>query len=89
MARFYAQIHGSAGIASRQGTISSGMWGHIRGYNAGCRVECSVIDGHDVVTVWATGGSNSASSDRLIATIREDGITLHYGHQRLRLRDTP
>jgi hypothetical protein len=75
MSHFYADIQGSRGEATRCGTKSSGMSGHIRGWNVGVRV---IIDydenlGEDVVAVYATGGSNGSRLTQLICTIREDG----------------
>jgi len=32
MARYYASIHGNRGVATRMGTPSSGIHGHIREY---------------------------------------------------------
>jgi hypothetical protein len=58
MAQFYANIQGNRGEATRMGTKSSGLSGHIRGWNVGARVEVSHEDGHDVVRVYRTGGSN-------------------------------
>lgn len=71
MSRFYAEIQGSRGLASRQGTPKSGMWGHIRGWHVGVEVRCYVdSDGKDVVQVWETGGSAGARSTKLIATLK-------------------
>ena len=58
MARFYADIQGNRGQATRMGTKSSGIDGHIRGWNSGAKVCCSVDNkGRDVVEVYATHGS--------------------------------
>ncbi len=60
MSRFYASIQGNRGGATRQGTESSGIDGHIRGWDSGASVSCYVNDdGKDVVEVWATHGSGS------------------------------
>ena len=80
MSRFYGEIQGNRGPATRQGSEASGVHGHIRGWNVGGRVEVYDRDGRDVVEVAATGGSNAAFSSVTIAEIMrgEDGpeITL-------------
>jgi hypothetical protein len=58
MSQFYASIQGSRGEATRQGSKNSGIVGHVRGWNLGCRVEMSHEDGRDVCRVYRTGGSN-------------------------------
>jgi hypothetical protein len=67
MSQFYAEIQGNRGLASRQGSKSSGIWGHIRGWNIGALVTCDHIDGRDVVRVYRTSGSNGGENDELIA----------------------
>ena len=60
MARFYADIKGNRGEATRMGTEASGISGHIRGWDIGARVSVSVNDqGEDEVRVRLTGGSGS------------------------------
>ncbi len=60
MAQYYANIEGNHGAATRMGTKSSGMSGHIRGWNVGCRVWMSHNDttDQDECTVCVTSGSN-------------------------------
>lgn len=59
MARYYAEIQGNRGRASRLGTAKSGISGHIRGWNLGCAVEVSPSDlDEDTLYVYLTGGSN-------------------------------
>lgn len=71
MARFYADIRGNRGPASRMGTAASGMQGHIRGWHVGASVHCGVDqDGNDVVSVYATGGSNGHKGPSLIAQLQ-------------------
>ncbi len=65
MARFYASIQGHRGAATRMGTPSSGIVGHVRGWNVGARVEVSDENGKDVVRVYRTGGSNGHSGELL------------------------
>lgn len=68
MARFYAEIKGNRGMASRMGTPESGMWAHIRGWNIGCRVDCFVDDeGEDVVSVSLTGGSRNENIKKYLS----------------------
>jgi len=69
MARFYGEIHGTRGCATRLGHRA--MESHIRGWNVGVRVECRIEDGQDVIEVYETGGSHSPSSKRLLARIAE------------------
>ena len=65
MARFYANIQGNRGEATRMGTKDSGISGHIRGWNVGCRVCCYVgDDGEDRVSITLTSGSNGRGSDK-------------------------
>ena len=71
MARFYGEIKGSRGMASRMGTKNSGFYAHIRGWNIGIRVELSVDkDGNDLISVYKTGGSNYGGGE-LIGTFSE------------------
>ena len=68
MARFYASIQGSRGMATRQGTAKSGIAGHIRGWHSGARVWCYVNeDGEDAVHISITGGSTGHISEKTVA----------------------
>lgn len=59
MSRFFASIQGNKGEATRQGTEKSGIAGHIRGWDLGCRVNCAVNhEGEDFVRISLTSGSN-------------------------------
>jgi hypothetical protein len=70
MARFRAVIQGSHGKASRLGGATTGITGHINGWNVGVTVHGQVNDnGDDVFKVYATGGSNDRGADRLIAIV--------------------
>ena len=71
MSQFYAQIEGSRGAATRQGTKNSGMYGHIRGWRIGAKVVC-FDDGGDCVRVDVTGGSNDSSSILSLGTFKLD-----------------
>lgn len=75
MSRFYANIQGSRGEATRQGTTKSGIKGHIRGWDIGVRVDCFPDkDGNDTCTVILTGGSNGEHKSRYIGTFRGEDI---------------
>lgn len=59
MSRFYGEIQGGRGKATCQGTEKSGIHGHIRGWDLGVEVHGRVDGlGHDVFTIYITGGSN-------------------------------
>jgi len=63
MSRFYGDLKGGRGMATRQGTTNSGIAGHIRGWDFGAQVYCYVNkDGDDEIQVLLTGGSASAST---------------------------
>jgi len=71
MSRFYADIQGSRGEATRQGTPSSGIHGHIRGWNIGGRVRCYVDnDGNDVVEISVTKGSNGYGDSKCLGRFK-------------------
>ncbi len=74
MSHFYGSMTGSRGEATRCGTPNSGISGHLRGWDIGCRVDVAVdSDGNDVVRVYATTGSGRSGNDVLIAEYtRED-----------------
>lgn len=60
MARFYAEIQGDRGLASRMGSAASGIWCHIRGWRIGVRVTVNVDPDdpeRDIVKIEKTGGS--------------------------------
>lgn len=69
MARFYGEVEGTRGRASRLG--SSGMRSHTRGWNVGVEVVCRVCDGADVIEVYETGGSHAPNAKRLLATVTD------------------
>jgi hypothetical protein len=70
MARFYGEVEGTRGRASRLG--SSGMRSHTRGWNVGVEVVCTIRDGRDVIEVYETGGSHAPQQRRLITTVCDD-----------------
>lgn len=58
MSHFYASIQGGKSEATRQGTKSSGISGHVRGWGLGVRVEMYVNkDGEDEAHIVLTDGS--------------------------------
>jgi len=71
MAQFYASIKGNREEATRMGTKESGIYGYIRGWNIGVRVEMMHIDGKDICRVYKTSGSNGSSGSKLIAEYKE------------------
>ncbi len=72
MSRFYGSLKGHRGEASRPGTAKSGLEGHIRGWHIGARVFVSVgSEDQDMVTVYATSGSNQQANDVKIAELTE------------------
>jgi hypothetical protein len=69
MARFYGEVEGTRGRASRLG--SSGMRSHTRGWNVGVEVVCTIRDDVDVIEIYETGGSHAPRATRLIATVTD------------------
>ena len=68
MSRFYASIQGNRGEATRGGSAASGIYGHIRGWHIGARVDVdarTVGSDLDVVRVELTGGSTESESRSL------------------------
>ncbi len=76
MSRFYGDLKGSRGNATRQGTKASGIEGHVRGWGTGARVtvEQADIQGQqrDLVKVYRTTGSNGRGNDELVACWFDD-----------------
>ena len=75
MAQFYGNLQGNRGEATRMGTKSSGLSGHIRGWSVGCRVEMSHENGEDVCTVYLTSGSTGAKSSKLLGTFKASDLS--------------
>ena len=69
MARFYGEVEGTRGRASRVG--ASGMRSHTRGWNVGVEVVCTIRDDVDVIEIYETGGSHAPSAKRHIATVTD------------------
>jgi hypothetical protein len=67
MSRFYANIQGNRGSASRGGSEKSGIEGHIRGWSIGARVRVEADDlDRDTVTIYITGGSSGRSDRKFV-----------------------
>ena len=70
MAQFKADIKGSRGSVSRLGGKTSGITGHIRGWESGIRIE-----GHhdedlgDIFMIYQTSGSGFKARDILIGKL--------------------
>lgn len=71
MARFYGDLQGQAGAATRRGSKTSGLSGHLRGWDVGARVVLDHVDGKDRVSVYRTAGSHGARPDELVARWEE------------------
>lgn len=74
MARFYGDLQGNRGEATRMGTSSSGIQAHIRGWYAGIAVVCEAHDTAqgevDICTAYETGGSSSSRYKRELGSVR-------------------
>lgn len=71
MSRFYAEIKGNRGEATRMGSKDSGIFGHIRGWEVGIRVQ-GVADGeNDKFNVYLTAGSTGGQNDLYIGTAKK------------------
>lgn len=78
MSRFYASISGQAQTeATRRGSGSSGIYGHVRGWSTGIRVSSFNVDDEDGCrdgfSVRLSGGSNGGRRELDIAEVQEDG----------------
>jgi len=74
MARFYADIKGNRGEATRMGTAGSGITGHIRGWGIGCKVDINADGDDDICYIWLTSGSNGRYGNLLLGTFRPEDI---------------
>ena len=76
MAQFKADIKGSRGAVSRLGGKTSGISGHIRGWQSGIKVE-----GHhdedlgDIFLVWQTSGSGFKGKSTLLGKLVGESYT--------------
>lgn len=70
MSQFYAEIKGNRKAVTRGGSKASGITGHVRGWNAGIRIEGKHYeDLGDVFLVFSTSGSNHLTGDTLIGKL--------------------
>ena len=76
MSRFYADITGGRGTATRQGHAASGIRGHVRGWSCGVKVQGYAEGTADEFAIYSTSGSSGAGSDRLLGVVSlgDDGI---------------
>lgn len=68
MAQYYANIQGNRGEATRMGTKSSGLSGHIRGWDIGAKVTMvwNKETGEDEVHIRLTSGSNNGKNGKCL-----------------------
>jgi hypothetical protein len=73
MSQFYATIQGNRSARTCQGHKTTGINGHIRGWNIGVKVYGHFDEAtqKDIFEIYRTGGSNGNESDKLIKTIKE------------------
>ncbi len=72
MSRFYAEIKGNRGGASRMGTPDSGMWSHTRGWDLGAEVIMDTTpEDNDVLLVYITSGSKGSKAKQLLCRVEE------------------
>lgn len=69
MSRLYASIDSDARKTVPTSRGFKRIDTHTRGWDSGVRVVARVEDEQDVFDVYATGGSNGGTSDKLVATI--------------------
>ncbi len=72
MARFYCDMQGNRGEATRMGSKDSGIRSHPRGWNLGIRVQGYAEGERDVFYVMLTGGSHGQMSERYLCNIGEE-----------------
>ena len=81
MSRFYAEIKGNRGVATRQGYKSSGIWSHTRGWQTGIYVRCFVDKfDRDEIHIYKTGGSGNQTGHKLISILYENGAVEYIGN---------
>ena len=70
MSKFYGEMRGAAkNSVTRRG--HNKLSAHLRGWNKGIEVECSVEDGVEMYRVYETGGSNNPNGVLIFQT-KED-----------------
>jgi hypothetical protein len=75
MSHFYASLIGSGkNTTTKTGTKTSGISGHIRGWNGGVKIiGMSRSDDTDTFHIYSTGGSNGGAKDNLIGFVDNNG----------------
>lgn len=74
MSRLYGSIDADASKTEATRRAFRNITGHIRGWDSGVEVRAYIdSNDNDVFEVFRTGGSNGASSPRIIARIVGDG----------------
>ena len=71
MAHFIGKVQGNRGVASRLGSVSSGIEATINGWNLGIEVIARVEEGKDVFLVYKTSGSNGHKQSEFIGKFVE------------------
>lgn len=76
MAHFYADIQGGRGQATKIGHKSTGIAGHIRGWESGIQVKARYDQEKDsnIFEVYQTGGSNGSGLAVLLGTLNEHNV---------------
>lgn len=76
MAHFYAEIQGNRGEVTRCGSKTSGMYGHIRGWDVGVQINIHHDEetDSDIVRVWRTSGSNGRKAPTLLAVFTDGTV---------------
>jgi len=76
MAQYYASIQGNRGQGTRMGTKKSGIDGHIRGWNIGCRVwmQFNKETQQDECVINLTGGSTGQHSSHQLGVFTVDDL---------------
>ena len=75
MSRFYAEIKGNRGRATRQGFEKSGIFSHTRGWNVGIMAFGFVNDdGNDEFKILLSSGSRGAKKERVLGSYTEKDL---------------
>lgn len=77
MAHFYTTVTNSRGGTTKAAGTKTGQTAHIRGWDAGVKVEAGIspVDGKDVFLIYATKGSNGGSKAECVGWITDSGFT--------------
>lgn len=72
MARFYSEIQGNRGTATRLGSAMSGIRARVQGWRVGVRIQGFDLNGEDSFNIFATSGSGGHGYDALLGTVHLD-----------------